>query len=171
MPLPPDTQDLLDALDRYKEVRGTLPIFDALWSGDPGRVYTVFADHPTHPVAEALAAWLNARGVTRPGRPSNDEVLDRKGVEDVAAWIDKHEKEVWKLRRERDAAVLARSDALKSANGLAIILFVVAGAAITGWLAAFGVLSFRPMELPEGRPMNHDGSKSGEQTQPAGAGP
>lgn len=169
MRLPQDTQDLLDALERYKEVRGTLPLFDALWSGDPARVYTSLGENLTHPLAEDLARWLAARGVARPARPSNDAVLEQKGVEDVAAWIERHEKEVLKLRRERDDAARQRSDALKAANGLAMILVVVTAAGIMGWLAAFGVMSFRPMELPEGRPLPHDGSKSGAQDPSAGA--
>ncbi len=170
MALPPDTQELLDALDRYKEVRGTLPLFDALWSNDPARVYEAFAEHLTHPVADGLTVWLNVRGIARPVRPTNDAVLQQKGVEDVAAWVEKHEKEVLKLRRERDAAVMAGSDALKAANGLGLVLVVVAAAGVIGWLAAFGVMPFRPMDLPEGRPEKQDGSKSGAQDDGNGGG-
>jgi hypothetical protein len=163
VPLARDTQDLLDALERHKEVKGTLPLFDALWSGDPAAVQAALADFLAHPLAGRVGDWLEARGAARPTKPSGAEILERRGIEDVSGWIDRHEKEVAQLRRERDVAVQQRSDALKTANALAMMLVVLAGVALIGWLAAFGVMPFTPVPIPDGRPLPHDGSKQGAQ--------
>lgn len=159
-PLPTDTQELLDALDRYKNVLGSLPIFDALWAGDAPALERALAEHLGHPLAEDLGRWLETRGLTRPSPPSNDEVLQRRGITDVAGWIDQHQAEVTRLKTERDDALAQRLDALKAAHGLSVVLVVVAGVAITGWLAAFGVLGFSPLPLPEQRPLPHEGGRS-----------
>lgn len=165
VPLARDTQELLDALDRYKEVRGTVPLFDALWSGEPGEVQRALSEFLAHPLAGPIGDWLEARGAARPVKVSNEEVLERRGVADVAGWLDQHEKEAAQLRRERDVAFQKCSDALKAANGLSLMLVLVSGVAVIGWLAAFGVFAFTPLKIPDGKPLPHDGSKSGAQEQ------
>lgn len=161
----PDTNALLEALERQKDVRGTLELFDALWAGDPAQVQHALAGTLNHPLADEVGRWLEARGAARPSKPTNEQELQRRGVTDVAAFVDGLRAEVAQLRKERDDAMQQRSDALKAANGLGLMIFVVAGAGILGWLAAFGVIDWAPSRLPDRMPIPHDGSKKGEQVQ------
>lgn len=147
-----DTQDLLDALDRHKEAKGTLALFDALFVEDADAVYYALTDHLTHPLSDRLGVWLEARGVARPAKPSSAEILERRGVTDVDAWITRHEKEMAAMKEELEVARRLRNEALIAANSFSAILVVFVAVAVLGWLAAFGVLPFSPQRLPEGMP-------------------
>lgn len=164
-PLAADTNAILEALERHKEVRGTLELFDALWTGDPAQVQAAAGAALNHPLSDDVGRWLEARGAARPSKPTNEQELQRRGVTDVALFVDGLRAELAQAKRERDDALLQRSDALKTANGLGVILFLVAGAGVLGWLAAFGAIDWAPLPLPERMPESGDGSKKGEQVQ------
>ena len=124
----PDTRSLLLALERHCEVRGSLWLYDALLRDNVAEVYAALAKVPAHADAPAIVEWLHVRGVdpdlsisgaspTPPPR-APDETLAR--------------------------VIAARDEAIRAANGYAGICVVLAAVAMLGWLAAFGVIPFRP---------------------------
>lgn len=148
---PPDAdparESLLDALDRVREVRGSLPIFDALVADDPVRVRDALAAHPRHPLRAAIVAWLGERGVAPPSEEGAAAALARHGIDDVDAFVAAaHAREAALVRALADAHA-EKELALRSANAYALVAALLAALAIGGWFAALGGFPF-PEEPP-----------------------
>lgn len=137
-----DTDELLERFERYRDVKGTLELFDALCSGNAYAVRDALMHALKHPMAEDVVAWLARRGVPRPLPPSNVEVLEKRGIEDVDAFLVKKDKEIAELRRALELAQGAAQRAQNAASGYAAASLVLGGVALLGWLAALGVLPF-----------------------------
>lgn len=129
---------LLDALDRVREVRGSLPIFDALVSGGPPEVAAALTAWPRHPLRAQLVAWLQANSQPEPPADSPLAALERHGVHDVDAWVAEQEAARAKLERALSDTAAARDHALRSANAYALVAAVLAVLAIGGWVVALG---------------------------------
>lgn len=132
-------EPLLDALDRVREVRGTLPLFDALVSGGPADVAAVLTAWPRHPLRAQIVAWLQANGQAEPPTDSPLAALERHGVHDVDAWIAAQDAARLKLERALADTAAARDHALRSANAYALVAAVLAVLAIGGWVVALGI--------------------------------
>ncbi len=136
---PRDPSALLDALDRVREVRGTLPLFDALVSRDPARVRAALTAWPRHPLRPAIVAWLLDNGESEPPVDSPLAALERHGVADVDAWVSEHRATQARLERALADTTAQRDLALKSANAYALVAAVLAVLAIGGWVVALGL--------------------------------
>lgn len=147
-PLARDTAELLAGLDRHKLARGSAELYDALLYGSPKRVADELRAVQRHPLHEELARWLVARGEQPPAPPSNDEILARLGIEDIEAHLARKDAEIAKLRKELADISTRGHDALKAATGYSFTTVLLAGVAVMGWLAAFGVLPFSPQVIP-----------------------
>ena len=132
-------EPLLEALDRVREVRGSLPIFDALVSGGPADVAAALTAWPRHPMRAQIVAWLQANGQPEPPADSPLAALERNGVHDVDAWIAEQDATRLKLERALSDTSAARDHALRSANAYALIAAVLAVLAIGGWVVALGL--------------------------------
>lgn len=144
MSAPADTAALLQALERVREVRGSLEIFDGLVRDEPAAVREALAFAPRHPLHDDVAAWLSARGLAPPSPPDVATVLARHGISDLEAFLDERQKTE---RRLGSLLADARADAARhasAANAYAAVSVLLAAAAFLGWLAAFGVLPFKP---------------------------
>ncbi len=141
------TADLLDALDRVREVRGSVDLFDALSAEAPERVRDAVAAHPRHPLRARILAWLAARGVEPPAVEAPAAALARHGITDLDAWIAAaHAREAALVRAVADVKA-ERDLALRSANAYALVAALLAALAIGGWVAALGGFPF-PEEPP-----------------------
>lgn len=146
-PVMHDTAELMAGLDRHKLAKGSPELYDALLHGNPYRVRDELSHFLRHPLAAEFAAWLVARGVEPPRRPSNDEILKALGITDIEATLQKKDSEIAKLRKELDYVQGKGSDALKAATGYSFTSVLMFGVALLGWLAAFGVLPFSPQVI------------------------
>ncbi|MFZ5478117.1 MAG: hypothetical protein ACOZNI_15220 [Myxococcota bacterium] len=135
-----DTAPLLAALERHREVRGSLPLYDALVRDDPDAVADALGDAPRHPLRPDVEAWLRARGV----EPAGDDP-EREELRARLAAAERHARD---LQRRLDEAVAARAGAVRTADAAALVGVLLAAVAIAGWLAAFGVLPFSPERAP-----------------------
>jgi hypothetical protein len=142
----PETATLLDALDRVREVRGSVPIFDALVADAPERLRTALAAAPRHPLREPLEAWLLARGVRPMEQESAAEALARHGITDLDAWVADQARRETALARSLDDARAERELALRSANAYALVAALLAAVAIVGWVRA--LQDFSPVTEP-----------------------
>ena len=124
----PDTRSLLLALERHREVRGSLWLYDALLRDDVEEVRAALARVPSHADAADIRVWLRARGVEPDLSPSAAIAAPASRAPDVT------------LAR----AIAARDEAIRAANGYAGISVVLAAVAMLGWLAAFGLIPFQP---------------------------
>lgn len=139
-PVARDTAELLAGLDRYRNAKGSVELYDALLTGTPKRVHDELSRVLRHPIAGEIGEWLRARGLEPPRPPSSDEILARMGITDVEAYIAKKDAEIAHLKADLDVARSRGSDALKAATGYSATTVLLAGAAILGWLAALGIL-------------------------------
>jgi hypothetical protein len=131
-----DTAALLEALERHREVRGSLPLFDGLLRDDPAAVQAAIADAPVHPVRDAVEGWLRARGVDVPVGSDSAAARELASIRAEATLRERRlAEEAADARRERDVAV-------RAANAYAAMCVLLAMIAIGGWLAAFGVVPF-----------------------------
>ncbi len=146
-----DTETLLDALDRVRDARGSIELFDALAAEDAAAVATVLARFVRHPLAEELRAWLHARGVEGASLPSPGEVAQKLGITDLEAHLETEARDRARLSRSLEEAWKRAERAETVANAYAAILVVVALAAVLGWLAALGVVPILggPGDVPE----------------------
>lgn len=131
---------LLDDLDRLRDVKGSVEIFDALAVDDAPAVAAALARFPRHPLAAALTQWLAARGLEGPRVPSPAEVATKLGIDDLEAHLDAENQLRTRLERSLEAASSRAERAETVANAYAAILVVVALVAALGWLAALGAL-------------------------------
>jgi hypothetical protein len=134
------TAALLDALDRVREVRGSVPLFDALAAEDAPRVRDALAAWPRHPLYDRVVAWLAARDLPPPELAGPAEALARHGITDVDAWVTTRDRREAELARSLADARAERELALRSANVYALLAALLAAVAIGGWLAALGGL-------------------------------
>lgn len=167
MPAPTarDTEALLERFERYRETKGTLELFDALCSGNARAVQKALSFALKHPLADEIGAWLERRGLERPRAPTSQEVLEKRGIDDVEAFLQRKEAEVAELRRSLEIASEAARRAQNAASGYAAMCVLLAGVAILGWLAALQILPF----VPEGpTPMMEEDEPSGDQNDGGG---
>ncbi|MBM4391690.1 MAG: hypothetical protein FJ090_11255 [Deltaproteobacteria bacterium] len=135
-----DTEALLDAIDRVRDARGSIELFDALAAEDAAAVATALARFGRHPLAEPVREWLRARGIEGASLPSPAEVALRLGISDLEAHLETDARERARLARSLGEAWQRAERAETVANAYAAILVVVALAAVLGWLAALGVV-------------------------------
>lgn len=162
-PLARDTAALMEGLDRHRLAKGSPELYDALLQGSPHRVRDELVHFLRHPLAAELGDWLRARGVQPPAAPTNDEVLARLGIADIEAHLARKEAELAKLRQELASVTDRGHSALKAATGYSATTALLFGAAVLGWLAAFGVIPFTPELTPtvEMEKARQDAEKSG----------
>ena len=139
-----DTEGLLDALDQFRDVRGTVALFDGLAVRDPNLVLNALVGVPEHPLAGRIAAWLRGRGVEPPPPPTAEELLARLGIGDVARWVQDQDRALQRLESRLRDVEGARQRAERAANGFAAVSVLLLAGAVLGWMAAFGVLPFSP---------------------------
>ena len=142
------TPALLDALDRVREVRGSVPLFDALAAEDPERVRVTLVAWPRHPLHAAIVTWLGERGVDLPESEGPVAALVRHGIDDVDAFVHTVQTREATLTRALDTAVAERSLALRSANANALVAALLAIVAIGGWFSALGGLPLPEAPTP-----------------------
>ena len=142
------TPALLDALDRVREMRGSVPLFDALAAEDPERVRVTLVAWPRHPLHAAIVTWLGERGVDLPESEGPVAALVRHGIDDVDAFVHTVQTREATLARALDTAVAERSLALRSANAYALVAALLAIVAIGGWFSALGGLPLPEAPTP-----------------------
>ncbi len=142
------TPALLDALDRVREMRGSVPLFDALAAEDPERVRVTLVAWPRHPLHAAIVTWLGERGVDLPESEGPVAALVRHGIDDVDAFVHTVQTREATLARALDTAVAERSLALRSANANALVAALLAIVAIGGWFSALGGLPLPEAPTP-----------------------
>jgi hypothetical protein len=136
------TPGLLDALDRVRDVRGSLGIFDALVADDPVRVADALASAPRHPLRPRLEAWLVSRGVAPPSEEGPAAALARHGIVDVDAFVAAaHGREAGLVRALADTRA-ERDLALRSANAYALVAALLAMIVVGGWIASLAGFTF-----------------------------
>lgn len=138
-----DTEALIDRLDRVREARGTIELFDGLLAEDAEAVAKALAVHLRHPLAQEFSVWLSARGVATPAPPSPAEVAERLGITDLDAHFAEEAKTRARLTTSADEAWKRARRAEAVANAYAAVLVLLVGVAIMGWLAALDALPFR----------------------------
>lgn len=134
-----DTEALLDALDRVREARGSVELFDAIAAGDGEGTRAVLGRFGRHPSAPAVRAWLNARGFEPPSPETTVEALGRHGIDDVEAYVQAAASREATLTRALEEARAARDLALRSANTYALVAALLAVLAIAGWIGLLGL--------------------------------
>ena len=141
-----DTEALLDRLDRVREARGSVELFDALLAEQPEGVAKALALHLRHPLLIEVSAWLSARGIEPPTAPGAQAVADRLGITDLESVLAEEAKTRARLTASADEAWKRARRAESVANAYAAVLVLLVGVAITGWLAALDALpiSIRP---------------------------
>jgi hypothetical protein len=154
--------DLVDALDRVREVRGSLALFDGIVAGDPERVRAAIAAHPRHPLRAAVAAWLAERGVEAPTDEGPAAALARHGIDDLDAYVASATAREGALVRQLADAKAERDLALRSANAYALMAALLAAFAIGGWVAAVSGFPLpqepEPERAPSRAPVTTEGS-------------
>ncbi|MES2640554.1 MAG: hypothetical protein V4850_13760 [Myxococcota bacterium] len=145
------TDPLLDALDRVREVRGSVPLFDALVAEDPARVRDALAACPRHPLHAPIVAWLEARGVPGPDVEGPAAALARHGIVDVDAFVAAASAREAALARALEESRAERELALRAANAYALVAALLAVVAIAGWFWSLGGLPL-PEEPPSTPP-------------------
>jgi len=149
-PLAPDTQALVEALERVSTLPGTGELFDALTAEDAPGVARALGAFPRHPRARAVAVWLAARGIEGPERPGAEAVMAAHGIEDLEAHLLGAQQQLTTVQRSLDAALSRASRAESVASAYAAVLVLVVGLAGLGWAAALGVIPlFAPPAAPE----------------------
>lgn len=139
-PTRPDTQELVEALQRVHDRPGTLEIFDALIAESAEDVAAALGAFPRHPMAMPLAAWLKARGVEGPRPPTVSEVLAKNGILDLEVTLAEQAKQVATLQRGLDTAWARVARAETAANAYAAMLVLFAALAVLGWAVALDVV-------------------------------
>lgn len=134
-----ESEALLDTLDRVREARGSVALFDAVAAGDVAAAVAGLAVNPRHPAAEAVRSWMRARGVEPPAVESATDALVRHGITDVEAWVQASAGREATLTRALEEARAARDLALRSANTYAGVAALLAVLAIVGWLGLLGI--------------------------------
>ncbi len=152
-----DTEALLDALDRVRDVRGSIDLFDGIAADDTAAVATALARFVRHPLAEKVRAWLRVRGVEGAALPSPGEVARALGISDLQAHLETEARDRARLSRSLEEAWKRAERAETVANAYAAILVLMALVAVLGWLAALGVVPILggPGDAPE-RPESRD---------------
>lgn len=143
----PGRDALLDALDRVREVRGSVPLFDALVADDAPRVRDALAACPRHPLHAAIVAWLGERGVPGPDVEGPAAALARHGIVDLDAFVTAAATREAALARSLDSTRAERDLALRAANAYALVAALLAALAIGGlfWsLGGFGLTEEPP---------------------------
>jgi hypothetical protein len=137
-----EREQILDALDQFRDVRGTVALFDGIATGDAAAIARALKDAPEHPLAGRVGAWMRAQGVAPPSPPTTDELLARLGIGDVGRWVQDQDRALARLEQRLRDVEQARLRSERAASGLAAVCVVLAAAAALGWLAAYGILDF-----------------------------
>lgn len=143
-----DTEALLGGLDRFRTVKGTIEVFDALLDEDVDAVSRALNAAPKHPMLDELSAWLLARGGEPPRPATLLEQLQAHGITDVDAYVAAQQKRIADLEERLGRNVLGRLNAEKNASAYAGVTVILLAVACLGWLAAFGVISISGEKLP-----------------------
>lgn len=157
-----DTEALIDRLDRVREARGSIELFDGLVAEDAESVAKTLAVHPRHPLLEEIRVWLAVRGVATPAPPTPAEVAARLGITDLDAVLADEAKTRARLTASADEAWKRARQAEAVANAYAAVLVLLVGVAIIGWLAALDALPIRIVPETAVVPEKERGSKKGE---------
>lgn len=137
-----DTRALLEALERVREVRGSLPLYDALVRGDGAAFAAAVASHPRHPLKDAAVTWLGARGLALPPGPDVASRLLALGIEDVEAHVEAARRTERELRARVDELSTELAAARGAANAAALVCVLLGLLAAAGWAAVLGDLPF-----------------------------
>lgn len=137
-----DTRALLEALERAREVRGSLPLFDALVRDDAEAFSRALGEHPRHPIAAVGRAWLAARGLPAPTPPSAEERLVALGITDVDAFVEQARRTERELRRTNADLAAELHAARRLANASSAVCVLLGLLAAAGWAAVLGDLPF-----------------------------
>ena len=139
-PRAPDTEILMIELDRYRLARGTVPIFDALLEENPIRLALELGRVPLHPCRPLIIGWLQRRDQPLPSLPSPESLL----LSEMEERLKEQERKINLLSRQietlNEIGFIGRR--VNEIYAAVCVLFV--GAAILGWMAAFGLLPFTP---------------------------
>lgn len=146
-PVVPLREALLEALDRVRDVRGSVPLFDGLVADDAVRVRDALAACPRHPLHTAIVAWLAARGLAGPATEGPAEALARHGIVDVDTFVVGASEREAALARSLADARAERDLALRSADAYALVAALLAIVAIAGLFFVLGGLPL-PAEPP-----------------------
>lgn len=130
--------ELLAALERVREVRGSLPLFDGLVRDDADAVAAALRDAPRHPLRGPIAGWLHARGRAAAGPPDAAAILARRGISDLDAFLDARDAELVRLGRLLADARAESARHARNASAFAAICVLLAAAAVAGWALALG---------------------------------
>ncbi len=143
----PDKSAIIDALERFVDHPGTLPLFDVLSERDspdlPARVLAIYQRFPGHPLAVEVRRWIEASGVAIPAVDLG-AVLGELGIDDVRAWAERQKKERTALERALEEAREGQVRASLAANGYSLVCVLLFCVALIGWAAAFHIWDFVP---------------------------
>lgn len=138
--LSPDTAALVEGLERFSTLVGTVELFDALVAESSEQVAAAIGAHPSHPMSAAVLAWLAERGVAGARPPTVAEVLAKHGIVDLEAHLVAESKRVATLQTGLNAAWERADRGEAAANAYAAVLVLCVGLALLGWAAALGVV-------------------------------
>jgi hypothetical protein len=155
-----DTEELLGLLDKNRRHRGSTELFDALLLEKPEAVSLALSRVPSHPLRQELLVWLERREASLPALPSAQELILSELEERVSA----QDRQIRELKARVEALGGLGLNGQRIAEMYAGACVVLAGVAILGWMAAFGMLPFSPEapapvlapELPEAPAINYN---------------
>ncbi len=135
-----DTERLLTALERHRQLRGSVELYDALLEEHAERLQLALGRVPLHPLRPELIQWLLSRGHRLPELPSPSELA----LAEVEERLEVQQKQIVTLREQVEAlqGLGLNSRRITEAYAAMVVLFV--GIAVLGWAAAFGLLPFHP---------------------------
>lgn len=135
-----ERDQLLDALDQFRDVRGTVALFDGIATRDLAAVARALGESPEHPLAGRVGAWLRAQGVQAPAPPTTDELLARLGIGDVGRWVQDQDRALARMEQRLRDVEAARLRAERAASGFAAVCVILVAVAVLGWAAAYGLV-------------------------------
>jgi hypothetical protein len=135
-----DTEQLLTALERHRQARGSVELYDALLEEHAERLQLALGKVPLHPLRPELIRWLLSRGHRLPELPSPAELA----LAELEERLEVQQKQITALREQVETlqGLGLHSHRVNEAYAAVVVLFV--GIAVLGWAAAFGLLPFHP---------------------------
>jgi hypothetical protein len=135
-----DTEQLLTALERHRQARGSVELYDALLEEHAERLQLALGKVPLHPLRPELIRWLLSRGHRLPELPSPAELA----LAELEEQLEVQQKQITALREQVETlqGLGLHSHRVNEAYAAVVVLFV--GIAVLGWAAAFGLLPFHP---------------------------
>jgi hypothetical protein len=137
-----DTRALLDALERVREVRGSLPLYDALIRVDGVAFAQALAMHPRHPLRDDALAWMERRGIAPAAPPDATSRLLAYGIEDVDTYVATVRATERDLRARAADLAAEAARARQVANAASLVCVLLGILAAVGWAAVLGDLPF-----------------------------